>query len=131
MSKLRDVLLAIVVTAFCWVSAFAGGPEPVTTAPYTNVTTTNASTTINPGGSTFQSVFAAPGTNQTRSACVIQNNATHNMNVFFGPIASATTSNSVVIQPGQSVSCNVGGVTLQDQVSITGTNGDAFYAAQQ
>jgi|HubBroStandDraft_3_1064219.scaffolds.fasta_scaffold02312_6 hypothetical protein len=118
-------------------SVLAHAQAPVVTQPYTGITTQNGSSTIGTGGSTFQSVFAAsgaqanPATLKLRAACTLQNNGTHNMQVFFGPLASATTTNSVVLTAGQSVSCNVGGVTLQDQVSITGTAGDAFYAAQQ
>jgi hypothetical protein len=53
------------------------------------------------------------------------------MYVYFGAIASATKDTSVVLSAGQAVNCTVGGITLQDQVSITGTMGDTFYAAQQ
>ena len=127
--------------------SLASAQTPVVTQPYVQITTQNTSSTI-AVTNTFQSVFAAtgalasysstsPGTlgnpvvNKQRAACTLQNNGTHTMYVFFGPLASATTSSSVVLSAGQSVQCNVGGVTLQDQVSITGTSGDAFYAAQQ
>jgi hypothetical protein len=128
--KWACVTLAI-YALFVAASAQGVGPNPVTTLPYTGAVTTNSSSTIGTGGSTFQSVFAAPTGNQRRNACVLQNNGTHTMSVFFGPIASATTGNSVALSAGQSVQCNVGGIALQDQVSITGTSGDAFYAAQQ
>lgn len=78
---------------------------------------------------TFQSVFAYE---PNRSSCLIQNNsASAKMYVFFGPIASATKATSIVLDAGKSVTCNSGPVVAIDQVSITGTATDAFYAAQQ
>ena len=49
--------------------------------------------------------------------------------VYFGPIANASKGASVTLAPGDRVYCSVNDVTLQDQVSITGTSGDAFFAA--
>jgi hypothetical protein len=102
---------------------------PVVTQPY-SATSYNASGTI-AVTNTFQSVFAAPTTPTGRVACTIQNNGTHNMWVFFGPIAKATEATSVILAANQTVNCNSGNVILQDQVSITGTASDAFFAAQQ
>ena len=89
----------------------------------------NASGTIATTG-TFQSVFSAAKGN--RRACSIQNNGTNNMEVFPGPPAVATTGASVVLLPGWFFYCSTtsGGV-LQDQISITGTSADVFYASQQ
>ena len=120
--------------------SYANAQTPVTTQPY-GVRTLNASSTITITN-TFQSVFAAnsttfPNTATGRSSCTIQNNGANTMWVYFGPIASATKGASFALSAGtssvagQSVNCSVGGVVLQDQVSITGTSGDAFYAAQQ
>lgn len=103
--------------------------SPVVTTPYA-VTSTNNSSTI-AVTNTFQSIWIANITNRGRAGCTIQNNGTHNMYVFFGPIASATLSNSVIITAGNPTYCGFGGIVLQDQVSITGTSGDAFFAAQQ
>lgn len=109
---------------------------PVITKPYLaasnngsgTITTTNA----------FQSVFAASarpqaqgGTGPVRSACTVQNKGTNAMSVYFGPIANADAAHSSQLVAGQSLNCNVGGVVLSDQISITGTSGDAFYATQQ
>lgn len=105
--------------------------QPVDTFQH-GVTSQNSSGTITVTN-TFQSVFLA-ATNQPqqrRMSCTVQNNGSNSMYVFFGPIANATTSNSVVLAAGASVRCSVSGATLQDQVSITGTSGDTFYAAQQ
>ena len=88
--------------------------------------TTNLSGTI-AVTNTFQSV-AVQG---VRNGCEVQNNGTHTMYVFFGPIASATTANSVALAAGQGVGCGAPGVVLSDQISITGTAGDAFYAGVQ
>lgn len=104
--------------------------NPVTTMPY-GVISHNDSGTI-AVTSTFQSIWAASANNRGRAGCTVQNNSASNvMYVFFGPIASATTGKSVKLSVGQSVACLVGGIVLQDQVSITGTSGDAFFAAQQ
>lgn len=96
----------------------------VTTTP-TGVTSTNASSTITLTG-TFQSLQVAT---TTRKGCLVQNGGTHNMSVFFGAIGGATTAKSVTLLPNASVNCsNPGGTVLTDQVSITGTTGDAFAA---
>lgn len=103
-----------------------------TISPY-GVRSTNASGTIASTG-VFQSVFLAipAGTTQRRYGCVIQNTSTHTQYVFFGPIASATTSNSFQLGAQQTIACqNNDGTVLQDQVSITGTTSDTFVANQQ
>lgn len=109
-----------------WLPDSATNPCPVTgSLGPSGVTGTNLSGTITTGG-TFQSLQVATA---GRKGCTVQNNGTHNMEVFFGPIGSATTSNSVVLSAGQSVYCAVGGVSvLTDQVSITGTTADPFFA---
>jgi hypothetical protein len=84
----------------------------------------NLSSTITLTG-TFQSIQTA---NSERKSCLIQNNGTNNMNVYFGPIASATAAKSVVLAPSATVNCTAGGIVLTDQVSITGTTADAFLA---
>lgn len=109
--------------------SLAFAQSPVTTQPYA-VTSFNASSTI-AVTNTFQSIWLANTGTRGRAACAVQNNGTNNMWVYFGTLADATKAISVVLTPGQSVSCNVGGTTLQDGVSITGTSGDAFFAAQQ
>lgn len=109
--------------------SYAYSQSPVITQPYGS-TTLNSSSTITVTN-TFQSIWIASGGNTGRVGCTIQNNGTHNMYVYFGPIASATTTNSILISAGQSVNCNSGSVILKDQVSITGTANDVFYAAQQ
>ena len=83
---------------------------------------------------TFQSIQAAQAVSGAapRRGCTIQNNGTHVMYVFFGPIASATTSNTFQVAAGQSINCGAfPGIVLQDQISITGTSGDAFVATLQ
>ncbi len=76
---------------------------------------------------TFQSIQVAT----KRRGCTIQNNGAASMWVFFGPIASATKAKSVVLLTGQSVNCNSPGTTLSDQISITGTATQEFFAAVQ
>lgn len=102
---------------------------PVVTKPY-KAYTYNYSSSI-AVTNTFQTVFVVSSADTGRVACTIANYGTNKMYVFFGPIANATLTNSIQLAANQSISCNIGGVVLQDQVSITGTSGDAFYAAQQ
>jgi hypothetical protein len=65
--------------------------------------------------------------NNHRQACQIQNAGTHAMQVYFGPIASASAS-TWSITPGQTINCTAGlSIIIKSQVSITGTTGDAFY----
>lgn len=97
-------------------------PKPVNTGTYSStISVTN----------TFQSVLAASTSTTGRVGCLIQNNGSNKMYVFFGPIANATSSNSIQLSAGQTVNCETwGGTVLKDQVSITGTSGESFYAAQ-
>lgn len=124
---MKRLILALLILGASF-SAYA--QTPVVTYPY-GVTSFNSSGSISVTN-TFQSVFAASGINTGRVACMVQNNGTNPMWVFFGPIANATKGKSVVLAAGVSVQCNAaGGIVLKDQVSITGTSGDAFFAAQQ
>lgn len=123
MKYLLGLLLVLCVTS-------AEAQSPVITQPY-GVASHNDSSTI-AVTNTFQSIWAVSTNVRGRAGCSVQNNSASNvMYVFFGPIASATTASSVKLAVGQSVGCVVGGIVLQDQVSITGTSGDAFFAAQQ
>ena len=119
------LLLALVHT----LANTANAQQPVVTwnKGIASGTSGNASGTITAGG-TYQSLWAA---NALRNGCTVQNNGTHTMYVFFGPIASATHGTSVQLAAGQSATCQVGGLVLQDQVSIDGTTSEAFYANQQ
>lgn len=109
-------------------SASAQSPNPVTTQPYP-VTTQNSSGIIASTG-TFQSIWAAVSAPRRRAACFVQNNSASPMYVYFGAVADATTPTSVKLTAGQFVTCNIGGTAQQDQVSITGTAGETFYAGQ-
>jgi hypothetical protein len=85
---------------------------------------------------TFQSIQAQAN---NRIGCTVQNGALQStgdqMWVYFDKTNSAncsaaTKSTSLVINPGQTVNCAVGGddYVLKDQVCITGTSGDTFFA---
>lgn len=94
-------------------------------AAWTPVTSGNLSSTI-AVTNTFQSIQAKTS---SRNGCLIENNGSHTMWVFWGPIANATAATAFVLPAGNSVSCAVGGLAvLIDQVSITGTSTDAFFA---
>ena len=45
-------------------------------------------------------------------------------------VGSSTTPSSIEIVPNQAYFCNWNGVVLFGEIDITGTIGDAFYAAQ-
>lgn len=126
--------------------AAAQSPTQPSPAPVTSV---DGSSTI-ASTNTFQSVFAAQGpgagsfntttgavtTGALRRGCLIINTSNSVQYVFFGAIASATTPKSVPLNAasadgstGGSVSCERNDIgTLQDQVSITGTAGETFFA---
>jgi hypothetical protein len=84
---------------------------------------------------TFQAVQARTN---NRIGCSMQNNASIQsgdlMYVYFDKTNSsncsaATIGGSVTLQPGQPTSCAVGsGYVLKDQVCITGTSSDPFFA---
>ena len=86
-------------------------------------TSTIASTNV------FQVALAAPS--GQRNGCTIQNTGTHVEYVYFGATASATTSNSYQVNPGQMIYCNAGNVVLQDIINITGTSGDGYIVTSQ
>lgn len=99
------------------------------TAP--TVCSGNKSGTIG-GTNIFQSVLLVPA-GLRRSACTVQNQSSvNNMWVFPGPPGLATERTSVVLLPGVVFYCaTTSGGVIQDQISITGTSGDGFYASQQ
>ena len=94
----------------------------------------NLSGTITTTG-TFQSIQAQTN---NRIGCSVQNTAAASsgdlMWVYFDSTNSsncsaATKAGSSVLQPGQPVHCLVGNTfVLNDQVCITGTSGDSFFA---
>lgn len=119
----------LILTLIVGSVSLASAQSPVITQPYA-VTSQNYSAAI-ATTNTFQSIWSANTTTRGRAGCTIQNNGSSTMYVYFGPIASATTPNSIQLSGGQSVRCNNSGITLQDQVSITGTAGQRFFAGQQ
>ena len=122
-------LLLVGLLALLVVSAHA--QAPTVTTPY-GTNSTNSSSTITTGvGGVFQQVWAASTASRGRVSCMVQNTGTNPMYVYFGPIASATVAKAIKIVAGQAVSCTNGGVVLKDQVSISGTTTETFYAAVQ
>lgn len=105
--------------------------NPVITKPFPVNSLNNVSTTI-AVTNTFQSLWAADTSTTGRSSCAIQNKGTADpMYVYFGAIAGATIAKSIKLVTNAVLNCSVFGVVLRDQVSITGTATDAFYAASQ
>lgn len=126
---MRKVLLALFLLMA--VPAIAQQGSPVTTfpAPASSIDASGTIAVTNTFQSVFDSKIGKPAS-QVRHNCAIQNNGTHTMYVFFGPIASAAESKSYQLAGGLLIYCSgPSGITLQDQVSITGTSGDAFTAS--
>lgn len=128
-------MLKYIVACLLFASA-AFAQSNVTTNP-SYVGSTNLSGSIGTTN-TFQSLSLAVVPPNRRNGCLIQDNGSNTMYVFFGPIGSATKAASYQLIPpgtgiqGGSVSCATGGGgVLQDQISITGTSGDAFAASTQ
>lgn len=108
--------------------SYALAQSPVETNPSKRATDAGANSAAIAVTNTFQSVFAA---NLNRSNCIVQNKAiTNSMYVFVGAIASATITKSGLLTAGSSMYCGAFGVVATDQISITGTAGDVFYASQ-
>lgn len=133
---MRRAHLVIVLTALMAAGVLLlmrGGAQsqaPVITQPY-GVTSSNVSSTIT-ATNTFQSLWVASTTAIGRVSCAVQNKGTADpMYVYFGAIAGATIAKSVKLTTNTMMNCTVFGMVLKDQVSITGTSGDAFFAAQQ
>lgn len=135
--SIKNIILGCLLS-FGAISASAqnGQGQAVQIIPL-QVTTIESGSTITVTN-TFQQVFSqfvtVPGQTQGRgrSACLIQNNGTHIMYVFFGPIANATLTNSFQIAAAGTISCQItSNVVSQDQISITGTSGDAYVSMQQ
>ena len=81
---------------------------------------------------TYQQVIPF-STNGQRKSCTIQNTATHNMLVFFGPTQPGNSSGKGYVMPASTaIYCGLpgGGVAL-DTVWIEGTAGDTFEYASQ
>lgn len=114
------ILSLIAFLALLSAGAGAQTPQGMVQIPSTNLSGTIAVT------NTFQSIQAV---SNVRGGCSIQNNGTHTMYIYFGAIANSTTGASATLIAGQSLNCLVGSnYVLKDQVSITGTSGDAFFA---
>ncbi len=127
-----EIAMAAIVLAG---SAAAEAQQPVYTYPVPATSAGgNVSGTIVSSG-TFQQVFAAasmsPGAG-ARKACTVINQGTSTMYVTEGSaVADSSAANSVQLVAGQAFFCNAGGVVLSGQVNISGSAGEAFYAAQE
>lgn len=124
------VSLALAAAAVLLMLRGAQSQAPVITQPY-GVVSSNSSGTI-AVTNTFQSIWTASTATTGRVSCAIQNKgAADPMYVYFGAIAGAAIAKSVKLTTSTMMNCTVFGMVLKDQVSITGTSGDAFFAAQQ
>ncbi len=120
MKRLFLILLLIIGASF---PAYAQTPVITYTSKFNNA---NASTSI-AVTNTFQSIWAS---NSNRNDCIIQNNGAASMYIYFGPIANATTSNSLILAAAGIFRCANSGIVQSDQISITGTATQKFFAIQ-
>lgn len=103
--------------------AYAQTPVVTQTSKFSNA---NASSTI-AVTNTFQSIWSS---NSFRNDCIIQNNGAASMYIYFGPIANATTPNSLSLAANSTFRCANSGIVQSDQISITGTATQKFFAIQ-
>ena len=120
---LLALLTALGVSSACYAQS------PVETQPY-GVNVANASGTIT-ATNAFQSIWAASTTTRGRADCTVQNNGAASMYIYIGPIANATTPNSLTLASGAIFNCGRNGVVIKDQISITGTISQNFFAIQE
>jgi len=123
---MKRLLLALLILGASLAPSYA--QSPVTTYPYTT-TISNSSANV-ATTNTFQSIWAASANLTGRTDCIIQNNGAASMYVYFGPIANATTPNSLTLAAAGIFRCGNSGVVTKDQISITGTSGQRFFAIQ-
>lgn len=75
---------------------------------------------------TFQTI---QGQTNNRIGCTIQNNGSHSMYVYLGPLANAAIGLSLNLAAGQAMNCAIAeGYVVKDAINITGTSGDAYFA---
>lgn len=122
---MKRLLLAILIIGASF-SAYA--QTPVVTVPYGAVIHNDSTTILTTN--TFQSIWSASTAVTGRTDCIVQNNGAANMYIYFGPIATATISNSLVLAANGIFRCGNNGVILKDQISITGTSTQRFFAIQ-
>ncbi len=103
--------------------ALAQTPVVTQTSKFSNA---NASAIIGATGA-FQSIWL---TNTNRNDCIVQNNGAASMYIYFGTIASATTPNSLTLAANGIFRCANSGIVVNDQISITGTISQEFFAIQ-
>ena len=119
-------LIRAVIAFLALLLAAPAFADPVTAPP-----SQNFSGTITTGG-TFQQVV--PSAYNTRKGCLVMNppSATENLYVFFGPAASATTSNSIGLTPNSWASCAIGPVVVGDAIQVEApTTSHAYIAVIQ
>lgn len=115
----------LIVALFLGSVSFASAQTPVITQT-SKFSNANASTFI-AATNTFQSIWPI---NLNRNDCILQNNGAASMYVYFGPIANATTPNSYILAANGALRCANSGIVVNDQISITGTISQNFFAIQ-
>jgi len=119
---MKRLLLALLLIGASF-PAYAQTPVVTQTSKFSNANASAAVTVTN----TFQSIWLA---NTNRNDCIVQNNGAASMYIYFGAIASATTPNSLILAANGTFRCANSGIVVNDQISITGTATQRFFAIQ-
>lgn len=136
--KLRAEILGFALGALLVASAPALAQTAVQTYPSPATTRGGAGTNTISGSAFVQLWPATPANPQggpSRKGCTIVNYSTsHTLSISEGATVdevTATTGLAVVLQPGDKYYCGiVGGIALQGQINVAGTNGETYFAAQ-
>lgn len=120
MKRLLLSLLLIVANASL---AFAQTPVVTQTSKFSNANASSIIAVTN----TFQSIWPS---NLKRNDCILQNNGAASMYIYFGPIADAVTPDSYILAANGIFRCANSGIVVNDQISITGTISQEFFAIQ-
>jgi len=120
---MQRLILGIILALGVAFNASAQTPVVTQTSKFSNANASAAVSVTN----TFQSIWPA---NTSRNDCIVQNNGAASMYIYFGAIASATTPNSYILAAAGTFRCANSGIVVNDQISITGTISQNFFAIQ-
>lgn len=120
---MKRLLLTVLLLIAGASLALAQTPVVTQTSKFSNANASAAVAVTN----TFQSIWL---NNPSRNDCIIQNNGAASMYIYFGAIADATTPNSLILAASGTFRCANSGIVVNDQISITGTATQRFFAIQ-
>lgn len=126
---MKRILLSLIALALC--VSYANAQSPVYTKTFQSGVISPASASITTTN-TFQNLFpSSVNITSGREDCIIQNQGLNRMLINFALAPTATISTSMVLAAGATFRCANSGIVIKDAISITGTAGDPFFAAQE